>query len=348
MDIKSARKALEATIDNARGQAYKAVHVAEILHHARTEPGGLSLDRHESYRSASKRWRDRICERLIGAKSRSNGAWQDSLFTEGGTPETLTILGAENRRLDGAVEAHVYRRLGATFAEIGDVLTACESQSPATFSLASFLARCRASAALKRMIERIFEVAAWAVIDTVVEAVDIEVVVRMRGLAGNPSVPDELFRANVLGLAARASAVTAPAGVHRLGMCNAGDGRLDLVGNFDFRSQVKHAALTARLATQIARETPIAGTTIVCRDLDRSFQRGVSDPASAIRGVVTEADLVRWSDQLVAGEFGEHAGRALLSRLVKGLRREFPAVSGDALATFMRERGYDRMPAWSV
>lgn len=350
MDPERARQALDAVIDHARGQAYKAIHVAEILHRDRTEHGQFDLAVHESYRTRSKTWRDEVCERLVGATSRSNGAWQDSLFAQAPTPETLTVLGRENRRLGGAVEAHVYRRLREVIAPVGDLAADCERTAPAEFSLLSMLDRCRMTPALQRIMARVFEISAWAVIDALVEATGVEITVAARSKRLGSLRLGALFEHWVLGRHGAERLVATPGAVQRLGVCCAGDGRVDLVSNFGFLAQVKHDRLDRALLLRIARQTPIEDATVICRDIARSYDAtrlGADLRAASIRAVITERELTVWADQLASGQLGERAAQGLIRRLCEGLRREFPGVRGAALSQFIAERGYDAVPAWA-
>lgn len=347
MTIQEARGALDATIDNARGQSFKAIHVAEILHHDRTTPGGLDLLDHEAYRCASKRWRDELCERLVGATSRSNGAWQDILFSQASTPEVLTALGAENRRLSGAVEAYIYRRVGATQMAIAELAAELERPCKRPFSLAELLRHGRADTALRRVIERVYEITAFVVIDTLVQAL---------GVAVNVQVPaerlalldrDDRFLATVLRSARSKLPVRMAGQMARVGIINAADGGLDLVSNFGFSAQVKHAVFHGAQVQSFFGRPSNPAQTLICRSAVVGHDDDAIARDTAAR-VISETDLVRWSDLIVSGRFGPNAGTALRGRIAAELRREFPGCRSDAFLAFMRERTYDAMPDWKV
>ena len=64
----------------------------------------------ETYRTQSKRWRDVFCMQFLGRVSTSSAKFQDNLFEENAIPpNVLSILGKENRKNNGVVEAYIYK-----------------------------------------------------------------------------------------------------------------------------------------------------------------------------------------------------------------------------------------------
>lgn len=334
--------ALVAALDNGRGHNFKAIQAAEIFFRDRITPGGLNLLDHETYRCASKRWRDEVCERLVGTTSRSNGAWQDMLFSRESTTEVLAALAPENRRLNGAIEAYIYRHVGAKLLAIAELAAELEQPGKRPFSLTDLLRQCRTDPALRRVVERVYEIVAYAVIDTLVEALGVEV---------NVDVPadrlallrDDRFLATVLGAATSNLPRRMAGRMTRVGLVNAADGGLDLIANFGFRGQVKHADVGG---TQLRAFTDCGAgpaETLICRSAQVGNDAGATTPAN----VISEADLVRWSDLIASGRFGPTAAKALPARIAAELRREFPGCGSDAFLSFMRDRGYDAMQDWN-
>lgn len=276
---------------------------------------------------------------MVGAVSRSSDRWQDSLFTRSSTPRTMAVLGAENRRLGGMVEAHTFKAIGRGYAAIAGLLDAVETCKPSAFSLALFLAQCR-TAPLCRVAERVFEVSADAVVGTLVELLGVCVEVSVgahQGLVAS----DRVLQQAVLGLAADAASATLGGRVNRVGKTNANDGGVDLISNFGFAAAVTNADLDGRRASRLANLVGLPRAAVVCRSAKAPA------PPSGVP-VVSEADLVRWSDQIVRGDLGSDGPERLRARLVAELRREFPAVRADAYAAFIAERGYHQMPDWVI
>lgn len=70
--------ALDKIIKKSRVHFYKPIQIAEMLFHDRTNTR-LELSDLESYRNASKRWRDQITQKLIGRISTSSQKYQDNM-----------------------------------------------------------------------------------------------------------------------------------------------------------------------------------------------------------------------------------------------------------------------------
>ena len=68
MNIKEAKQALDKVIAKARVHLYKPIQVAEILYRDRTEQD-IDLANLETYRNASKKWRDIVCVQFLGRTS---------------------------------------------------------------------------------------------------------------------------------------------------------------------------------------------------------------------------------------------------------------------------------------
>ncbi|WP_410524572.1 HaeII family restriction endonuclease [Prevotella sp. OH937_COT-195] len=66
MNISEAKLALDRLISKARVHLYKPIQIAEILHRDRVH-GDIDLVDLESYRNASKKWRDEVLFALLGA-----------------------------------------------------------------------------------------------------------------------------------------------------------------------------------------------------------------------------------------------------------------------------------------
>ena len=108
-DRKEAKQALDKVIQKSRVHLYKPIQVAEILYRDR-KYGDIDLARLETYRTKSKKWRDDICIDLLGRVCTSSAKFQDNLFEDNAVPPIiLEVLGEENRRTSGAVEAYIYR-----------------------------------------------------------------------------------------------------------------------------------------------------------------------------------------------------------------------------------------------
>lgn len=104
--IDMAKKALDTVIEKGRVHLYKPIQVAEILYRDRVF-GDIELSNLEDYRTQSKKWRDEVTLPLVGRRCTSSARFQDDLFNDNATPPSvLAVLGEENRKTNGAVEAY--------------------------------------------------------------------------------------------------------------------------------------------------------------------------------------------------------------------------------------------------
>jgi len=118
-----AKKALDTLIRKSRVHLYKPIQIAEILYHARVNPGSINLSNLEDYRNPSKKWRNDISLVLLGRISTSSARFQDDLFNENAIPpDILVALGEENVRTNGAVEAYIYGQFTNRYSQLSNVL----------------------------------------------------------------------------------------------------------------------------------------------------------------------------------------------------------------------------------
>lgn len=95
-EVLDAKKALDSIIKKSRVHLYKPIQIAEILYHSRLFKD-VDLDDLESYRKASKFWRDQVTKVLLGRVCSSSARFQDDLFNENALPpRTIKILAKEN------------------------------------------------------------------------------------------------------------------------------------------------------------------------------------------------------------------------------------------------------------
>ncbi len=308
-------------------------------------PSRFAFADHETYRCASKHWRDVISTRLVGSNSRSNGSWQDNLFPGQSTPRMLAVLARENRRLGGAIEAYIYRRIGELYGSIGELVISIENSDPNEFSLRQFLDQCCQSQ-LQRVKERIYEIIACAIIATLTKFLDVQVIATVSAKRFQLVANDEILLGAVLGMPNGKPKRTAAGRLSRLGLTSAADGGVDIVSNFGFIAQVKHAALDDRLLSKLYAAVQIEGMAVICRSATFSSPSDSGSPNTF--SVITQDDLVRWSDRIVRGDFGLGAADFLCESLTAGLRLEFPACDPVDFAAFMTERGYIDMPPWKI
>jgi len=336
--IEQARASLDATIDNANGRCYKAIHAGEILHWHRLHPDQVDLLNHESYRCRSRHLRDAVSLQLYGRVSRSNGTWQDWLFTTTPTPQTLAVLARANSDPPGLVEAYIYRRITAPGLRVHEMLQRL-SGTPEPLSLQQWVADWQNDRVLGRLMGQVSEVLAWAILQTCLDAVGARVRVDVdRGRLQRFVAGDAAGRLLHAWLEA-AGPESRPARVYRLGCSYAADGAVDLVTNFGLAAQVKYARLSVRAARRLAAKMPMPGS-VICRRITGGSANG--------KDIVLLDGLLQSADRILLGQFGPQLGQVLRDRIRKAMWEELPCARPGAVQVFMAQRGYDRLPDWPL
>lgn len=135
LDRDDAKKALDNVIKKSRVHLYKPIQIAEILYRDRTV-GDIDLANLEDYRTKSKKWRDIVSLELLGRVCTSSSKFQDNLFEANAMPPVLIeILGKENRKTGGAVEAYIYRKFTNKHYQLANALDCCLNATKEDFDV---------------------------------------------------------------------------------------------------------------------------------------------------------------------------------------------------------------------
>lgn len=135
--------------------------------------------------------------------------------------------------------------------------------------------------------------------------------------------------------------------IARVGLVNAADGGMDVCSNFAFGAQVKHAVVGGAQVRAFLGQSNSPAQTLICRSAAIEHDDDATARAAATR-VISEADLIAWSDLIARGRFGPIAAQVLRAKIASELRREFPGCQPGRFAEFMCSRGYDKLPEWKV
>lgn len=347
-----AKTALDLVIRKARVHFYKPIQIAEILFRNRTEDN-LDLTDLESYRSASKRWRDDISLRLVGRRSTSSAKYQDDVFsTTAMPPRLLTMLGAINTETRGGVEAYIYSALRSKLSAVLHVRDYITGSNPDTFSVNELVESFVSSPGLRRSADKIYEITVHALFSTIVRALRAEITLSINNEDEEILTDFAQFIKMVLGISAEQTRVVMPAALYRVGVTNAADRGLDMWANFGTAIQVKHLTLTPELTEEIIGGIEADRIVIVCRDAEREpieallLQLGLTD---RMQGIITLSDLDAWYTLCMSERYRDRLASTLLADLAREFDAEFP--SSTAVEPFMDERGYNEIAipsGWAV
>ena len=344
-NITEIKKALDKIIKIARVHFYKPIQIAEILYRHRSEKN-WDLNDLESYRNVSKKWRDEISLRLVGRRSTSSQKYQDNVFEENAMPPRLLVpLGEVNKKGKGFIEAYAYKCLQARLSSVHEVWRYIKEATPENFALRELVSRFVKVAGLRRSIDKMYEIAVYALFSTLVRELRAQVTLELKNEDKEILKDFERFIKTVLGIDAEHTTLVLPAALYRVGVANAADRGLDMWGNFGIAVQVKHLTLTPTLLEDIAEDILADRIVVVCLDVEKKVISALLKQigwGSRIQGIITLSDLDDWYRLCLSKKYKMKLGANLLRDLKREFEAEFP--SSENIIPFLHERGYDKIP----
>lgn len=344
MTILEAKQVLDKIISKGRVHLYKPIQIAEILYRDRTD-GDIDLSDLNTYRNASKKWRDIICLRFLGRTSTSSARYQDDVFNENAVPPSvLEVLGAENREQNGIVEKYIYDRFEQRFSQMSSGLNYCNTHNKNNFQIIDFINLFWNEPGLRRSIDKIYEIVVFALFSTLIECLKIKVSIEADETKQQLLNEFSDFAERVIGLSNERSKITVNARINRVGVTNAADRGLDMWANFGMAIQIKHLSLTEELAENIVSSVSADRIVIVCKTSEEKLIVSLLTQIgwkSKIQSIITENDLITWYNKALRGSFADDLGNKVLSTLYDEILLEFPATNCDDFNEFKHSRGYD-------
>jgi type II restriction enzyme len=344
MNIQEAKQSLDKVINKSRVHLYKPIQIAEILYRDRIEKDIDLLDL-ETYRNASKKWRDIICLQFLGRTSTSSARYQDDIFNENAIPPTiLSVLSKENKEKNGIVEAYIYQRFFERFSQMSSALEYCINHNQDTFQLAEFIALFWNEAGLKRSIDKIYEIIVYSLFLAIIEALELTIEVSYN--ADKSLILNEFsdFATNILKLNPQNNNYKTQAKIYRVGVTNASDRGLDMWANFGLAIQIKHLSLSEELAEDIVNSVTADRVVIVCKNAEQKIILSLLNQIgwkSRIQSIITENDLLNWYERALRGKHKGLLGSRVLEILNDEIKVEFPATDNFEFVKFYKSRNYD-------
>lgn len=346
LGLKEAKFALDKVIKKARVHLYKPIQIAEILFRDRVIKD-VSLDDLESYRTRSRKWRDVICFKFLGRSSTSSARYQDDLFNENAVPpHLLKLLGEENRKKKGVVEAYIYKNFRARYSQMSIGLEYCLKSSTNTFQLPEFIGLFWREPGLRRSIDKIYEIVVYSLFSVLVDALNISVEVNLD--KGRLDLLREFqdFAEEILNVSEKKPSFQSSARFFRVGVTNASDRGLDMWANFGVAVQIKHLSLTEELAESIVQSVSADRIIIVCKDSEKKIILSLLNQIgwkARIQSIVTESKLTDWYEKAFRGEHKSILGKKVLKELAIQISNEFPCSEPTEFVQFSKERKYDKI-----
>jgi type II restriction enzyme len=353
--LAEAKDRLDHIINIARVQWYKPIQIAEVLYKSRLGVPDLDTSVLETYRVKSRRWRDEVCSKFLQkqkAGSTSSSRYQDNVWEANAmTPDLLTVLDSENKKSSGAVEKYIYLRFQATQEAVAGIITIVNSAHPQTFNVSS-LFQAFQSRAIRRSIDKVYEVVVYSLMETIVIELNAQVTISVPKSKGSVLAEFSDLSTILLGLSSGKYEYTIPAHVYRVGITNAADRGLDIWANFGPAIQVKHMSLNPKLARDIVDQVESDNIIVVCTVVEKETIETVLKQTSwirRVRDIVTEEKLAEWYTRCLRGKHSSVLAQKLLDRLSTELKREFSQAAG--VVDFIKDRRYMEIPSpalWNV
>jgi len=297
----------------------------------------------EDYRNKSKRWRDEITVVLLGTKCTSSARFQDDLFNENAIPpEILYVLGEENKKNKGAVEAYIYKSFMGKHDQLTKALNYCLESTKETFLVNKFIDMFWHEPGLKRSIDKVYEIVVYALFSTLVSALDFKIEISL-----NTEKQDILhefsdFAKMVMCIDENNMSNVQNARVFRVGVANAADRGLDMYSNWGPAIQIKHLSLDEELAENIVDSVSSDRIIIVCKDAEQNVIYSLLNQIgwkSKIQSIITEQNLFSWYEKALKGKYSNIIGDDLLKCLSTEINFEFPSIL--EIPDFLKDRQYD-------
>jgi hypothetical protein len=343
MTLEQAKSALDRIIKISRIHLYKPIQIAEILHRDRVNQD-IDLTDINTYRNTSKAWRNVITDRFVGRSSSSSAEYQEALFTKAIPPQTLVILGEENRLKGGIIEAYIYRRFAERFTQLSSALQYCDCHDLTNFEIQSFIELFWNEPGLRRSIDKVYEIVVYALFSVLVEALEVTITISINEEKVGLLEEFADFAQMVIGLTPENHLLNLPAKIYRVGVTNAADRGLDMYANFGMAIQIKHLSLTPELAENIVGSVTADRIIIVCRDSEQALIVSLLNQIgwkAKIQSIITERDLKKWYEKALRGSFGADIGNRVLLTLKEQIVAEFPASDNKDFTEFYEDRNYN-------
>jgi hypothetical protein len=337
--LEEAKDRLDKHIKKQRVLMYKPIQIAEILYHHRSELEEIDPSDVNTYRTKSKRWRDQVTRGLVGRVCTSSAKFQDNLFDKNAIPpELITVLAEENKENDGIVESYIYNTFRKRLMLVRKVEEYLVESTVDTFSLGDFLDIFETENALKKSIDKIYEITVYSLFYTIINYLEVEVELKINNQDTELLKDFNEFTRLVIGLDHNVPSKKLDASIYRVGVTNAADKGLDMWTNFGPVVQVKHLTLTEEIAEDITDTVRADEIVIVCKKAEATIiQTVLSQIGSTVQGVITEVQLKEWFE-LCFNKHKEKMGQYLLESLRREFREEFPSTL--AIDPFLQHRGY--------
>lgn len=348
-----AKNAIDKIINKTRVHFYKPIQIAEVLFHYRHARNSIVPSDLNTYRTASKKWRDDVTSRLVGSLSTSSSKFQDDVFNDSAMPPLLLDKLAQlNKKYPGMVEAYIYRRMEVKFKSINEIRRYITASTAENFSLSALVEMFDKKGGLKKSMDKVYEIITYSLFLSIVKALNAQVTLEVLNKDEEVLRDFKSFIKTVLGIDETTTKLISPASLYRVGSTNAADAGLDMWANFGPAFQVKHLSLSSGWIEKSSDKLLADKLIIICKDGEKTAiasiisQLGLQEK---IQGIITFSDLKEWYELAMSKKYRQKLGTQILEDLGREFNNEFPAITN--LHPFIKERGYQNitmLPEWQI
>lgn len=336
-----AKSALDSIIRKSRVHLYKPIQIAEILYIARNYPDQINIQDLSTYRTQSRQWRDKITRRLLGNVSTSSARYQDDIFNPHAMPiDKLATLMNINNVGEGVVENYIYQHFKKRQEQVLIAYNYLQQSTIQDFSVNKFIGLFESHSGLRRSIDKLYEIIAYALLSVLIDELDVRVSIQI-GQSNSPLIAsfESLLRMMFGFIPLFDEPPIYKARIFRHGVTNAADSGLDMWANFGVAIQVKHVTLTEELASDIMDKVRAEHILVVCQTIEAPLISSILNQLGIrIKGIITQADI-EGAYNLAFQNYADTMGQSLLNYLFVEFRSEFQHVV--QLDDFLLERNYD-------
>ena len=344
MNKQEAKQALDKIIAKSRVHLYKPIQIAEILYMHRTR-GDFDFLNLESYRSISKRWRDDVCQELLGRICTSSSKFQDNLFDENAIPpRILKVLGDENEKNSGCVEAYIYNCFANKHLLMKKIKDYFLFTSSEDFDVKHIINLFWNEPGLKRSLDKIYEIIVYSLFITIIDAMELKVSISVNKDKYEILSEFQDLTKSLMQLDLSNFVYEQDAKVYRVGVTNAADRGLDMYSNWGPAIQIKHLTLDEDLAEGIVDSISSDKIIIVCKDVNKKLLTSIINQIgwrSRIQSIITEENLFDWYEKALRGQHADILATPLLNTLAEEMENEFPSVS--TVTNTITDRHYENL-----
>lgn len=214
------------------------------------------------------------------------------------------------------------------------------------FDLEIFFNICKKNKILKRNLNKIYEIAAYALVETIIQYLNatgkITLNTKTKRCIIDFGIVDKIF----FKFERRNSSIRPVCSCcFNMSDYSRIDSNLQLLSGHHLN--VKYIALDGYDVPDNDNCMISENTLVVCKMAEKPKIESVTRQlglGEKIRGFITETDLIEWYQKCTNTEYESSLGKDVIGALIKEFKLEFPLTTTSEIDKFFKERGYSQIP----